>query len=117
MRRSSVRAGLNLISTAVAFVIVAAFFHEQAATLFFLHPGAEEQLVMLGLFWGGIAGFAGIVVLITGMVRPTGGPYTASLKKPLFTLIFLVVLFVLLLVSSFELPDHQKLRPGETITI
>ncbi len=117
MRRSTVNTGLKLIIAAVVSVIMAAFFHEQIAAIFFLSPGGETQFVFLGLFWGGVFGFCGITVTIAGLLRAPGKEQAAGLLRLMVILAALVILFIFLLFSSFSEPERMKLRPGETITI
>jgi hypothetical protein len=117
MRRSTVQAGLKLIIAAVVSIILAAFFHEYVAAFLFLSPDGETQYIYLGLFWGGLFGFFGIAVTFVGLLRAPQGGYAASLWKPAAILAALVLLFIILLFSSFNAPEPPKLRPGETITI
>ena len=117
MRRSTVKSGLNLIIAAVASVILAAFYHEHVAALFFLSPSGETQFIFLGLFWGGVIGFCGIAVTVAGLLRAPMEERAVSLLRPIIILTSLVLLFMFLLFSSFGPPERPKLRPGETITI
>jgi hypothetical protein len=117
MRRSIVKSGLKLIIAAVALVILAAFFHDHVAALFFLSPGGETQFIFLGLFWGGVLGCSGIVVTIVGLLRGPAGERAVNLLKPLVILAAFILLFVYLLLTSFNQPERPQLRPGETITI
>jgi hypothetical protein len=117
MRRSIVKTGLNLLMAAVVSVILAAFYHEYIAAFFFLSPGGETQFIFLGLFWGGVFGFCGIAVTVIGLLRAPGGKEPVSLLRTMIILAALVLLFVLLLFSSFRTPEYPKLRPGETVTI
>ena len=117
MRRSSVNSGLRLIIIAVASIILAAFFHDTVASLLFLNPGGETEFIFLGLFWGGIIGFCGIVVTLVGLLRAPAPERAASILKPLVVLSALVILFMYLLFSSWTAPEQPTLRPGETITI
>jgi hypothetical protein len=117
MRRSTVKSGLKLIIAAVVSIILAAFFHEHVAALFFLEPGGESQYIFLGLFWGGVFGFFGIAVTVVGLLRAPEGEQAVSLLWPVAILAALVLLFMVLLFLSFNVPERPKLRPGETITI
>ena len=117
MRRRTVLSGLKLIITAEVLAIIAAFFHEHVATLFLFAPAAETRFIFLALFWGGVLGFWGIVVTVIGLLRRPSGGETVSLSKPLLVMAALVLLFLYLLISSFNAPERPHLRPGETITI
>jgi hypothetical protein len=117
MRRSTVKSGLKLTIAAVVSIILAAFFHEYVAALFFLAPDSESQYIFLGLFWGGVFGFFGITVTVVGLLRSPKGEHAVSLLRPVAILAALVLLFMVLLFSSFNAPERPKLRPGETITI
>lgn len=116
MRSRTVRTGLNLIISAVVLVILAAFYHEQIGLLLSLSPGSETRFIFLGLLWGGIFGFGGITVAVFGLLRSPGGA-RVSLMKPMVILVFLVLMFIFLLLSSFNRPESPRLRPGETLTI
>ncbi|HEY6874101.1 MAG TPA: hypothetical protein VI298_15360 [Geobacteraceae bacterium] len=116
MRRNTVKSGLNLISGGVVAVILATFFHEQMAGLLFLSPGGETRFVFLGLFWGGILGFCGILVTIIGFLRPPAGERQVRLFAALLTLVVVILIFFILLVGSFRSSELPRLR-GETITI
>ncbi len=117
MRRSTVRTGIRLLIAAVAAVILAAFFHGTVADALALTPGGETQFVYLGLFWGGVLGFCGILVSLVGLLRAPGGQAVPGLLRPLAVLAILVLLFFYLLLTSFNRPERPELRPGETITI
>ncbi|HLO25058.1 MAG TPA: hypothetical protein VK187_03025 [Geobacteraceae bacterium] len=117
MRRSTVRSGLRLIITAVVSVILAAFFHDDIAALLSLSPGGETQFIFLGLFWGGVFGFCGILVTVIGLLRAPGREHEVGLLRSMIILVALVLLFLYLLLNSFNQPERPQLRPGETITI
>lgn len=117
MRRSTVKSGLRLLIGGVVLVILAAFFHEQVATILFLSPGSESQFIFFGLFWGGVLGFCGILVTVLGFLRPPAGGERKSLLPSLVILIVVVLVFFILLYFSFRSSEQPRLRPGETITI
>ncbi len=117
MRRITVRTGVRLLTAAVAAVILAAFFHGTIADVLGLNPGGETQFIFLGLFWGGVLGFCGILVSIVGLLRAPGGVSAPSLVRPLIVLVVLILLFFYLLLTSFNRHERPQLRPGETITI
>lgn len=117
MRRRTVKLGLDMLIVAVAMVTLSTFFHEQLALLFSLSPAFETRLVFLGLFWGGVCGCLGILFTIVGMLRATVVDERAALAPSLIILAATIVLFFLLLYSSFTTPEPARLRPGETLTI
>lgn len=117
MRRNTVKSGLKLISGGIVAVILATFFHEQLARLLFLSPGGETRFIFLGLFWGGVLGFCGILVTIIGFLRAPAGERQVRLLPALITLIAVIVIFFILLFGSFRGSQQPRLRPGETITI
>jgi hypothetical protein len=117
MRSRTVKTGINLIITAVVLVILAAFYHEPIARILTLSPDSETRFIFLSLLWGGIFGFWGIAVAVFGLLRSPGAGVRVDLLKPISILALLVVLFMLLLVYSFNKPETLRLRPGETITI
>ncbi|HTG82437.1 MAG TPA: hypothetical protein VL949_10870 [Geobacteraceae bacterium] len=117
MRRTTVGSGLKLIIGGVVAVILASFFHDQLATLLFLSPAGETELIFLGLFWGGVLGFCGILVTVIGFLRASGGERRINLLRSVIALIMVVLLFFILLFATFRNPEPRRLRPGETITI
>lgn len=111
-------AGLRLIVGGIVAVILATFCHDQIAALFMFSPGGETRFIYLGLFWGGVFGFCGILVTIIGFLRTPGGGGKENLFPTVLFLVFAVLLFFILLWASFRNPYEQpRLRPGETITI
>lgn len=117
MRRVTIKSGLRLLTGGVVAVILAAFFHEQIARLLFLSPGGQDQFVFLGLFWGGVLGFCGILVTVIGFLRAPAGGRGVRLLPSVAALIVVVLVFFILLFLSFRSPEQPHLRPGETITI
>ncbi len=117
MRRSTIKPGLRLISGGVVAVILASFFHEQMAELLFLSPGGEAEFIFLGLFWGGVRGFFGILGTIIGFLLAPAGEQRVNLLRSVITLIVVILLFFILLFVTFRNPESPRLRPGETITI
>ena len=112
------KAGLRLIIGGIITVILATFCHDQVAALFMFSPGGETRFIYLGLFWGGVFGFCGILVAIIGFLRSPERDGKANLLPSVLLLIFAVLFFFILLWTSFLNPDEQpRLRPGETITI
>jgi hypothetical protein len=117
MRTRTVAKGLHLLSAAVLLVTLSAFYHGGVAQLLALSPAGETQFVMLGLFWGGILGGAGILVAVVGFLRRPAGERRVSLFPSLLLLMGAMGLFFLLLVGSFGQESAPRLRPGETIVI
>lgn len=117
MRRITIKSGLKLITGGVVAVILAAFFHEQIARLLFLSPAGQAQFVFLGLFWGGVLGFCGILVAVIGFLRAPAGERGVRLLPSVVALMVAVVVFFILLFLSFRNSEQPRLRPGETITI
>lgn len=117
MRRSTVKSGLRLVVGGIVSVILATFFHEQAAALLFFPPGGETSFVFLGLFWGGVLGFCGILVTVLGFLRAPAGGERVRLLPTLVTLVVVVLIFFILLSLSLRKTEQPRLRPGETITI
>lgn len=117
MRRNSIKGGLNLLIVAISLVILATFFHEQVADLLSLPPSGETRFIFLGLFLGGVCGCLGILITVAGLLRhPTTGR-NVPLVPTLIVLAATILLFFILLYSSFNAPEPARLRPGETITI
>ena len=117
MRGNRVKAGLNLLILAICMVIVATFFHEDAAGLLSLAPSGEARFVFLGLFWGGVCGCIGILLTVSGILRSSYQGGGVPLGPTLIILAAIILLFFFLLYSSFNSPAPPRLRPGETITI
>jgi len=117
MRSRTVKTGINLNITAVVLVILAAFYHEPIARILTLSADNETRFIFLSFLWGGIFGFWGIAVAVFGLLRTPGAGVRVGLLKPVSILALLVILFMILLVSSFNKPDSPRLRPGETLTI
>ena len=117
MRKRTVRYGVKLISGGIVSVILATYFHEQIAGLFRLSQGTEARFIFVGLFWGGVLGFCGILVTVIGFLLSPFGLEKKSLIPALCFLLGVIIIFFLLLIHSFSGTEHPRLRPGETITI
>ena|ERR1039457_7433231 len=117
MRRNTVKQGLKLVIGGIVAVILATFYHQKIASVLFLSPGGEIELIYLGLFWGGVLGFCGILLTILGFFRAPMGEQGVNLRFSVLTLIILVCVFFILLFLSFGSEEKPRLRPGETITI
>jgi uncharacterized membrane protein required for colicin V production len=117
MRKKTIRSGLKLISGGIVSVVLATYFHEQIASLFRLSQDAETRFIFMGLFCGGGLGFCGILITVIGFLLSPNGLENKSLLPALCFLFGIIVIFFLLLVHSFTVNEHPRLRPGETITI
>jgi hypothetical protein len=117
MRRKTVRYGVRLISCGIVSVILATYFHEQIATLFRLSQDAEARFIFMGLFWGGVLGFCGIMVTVIGFFLSPFGIENKSLLPAICFLFGVIIIFFLLFMHSFSVKGLPRLRPGKTITI
>ena len=117
MRRKTVRYGVRLVSGGIVSVILATYFHEQLADLFRLSEGAEARFIFMGLFWGGVLGFCGIMVTIIGFFLSPFGVEKKSLLPAICFLFGVIIIFFLLFMHSLSVKEQPRLRPGKTITI
>jgi len=117
MRKRTIRSGLNLILAGIVSLILATFYHEHIARLFFLSPDSETIFIYLGFLSGGMFGCLGILTTVTGLVRSAGESKAVTLTYTLILLTAAFIIYFFLLYSSFTSPEPAKLRPGETITI
>lgn len=117
MRKRTIRSGLNLILVGIVSLILATFYHEHIARLFFLSPDSETIFIYLGFFSGGMFGCIGILATVAGLVRSAGERPAVSLSYTLILLAAAFIIYFFLLYSSFTSSEPLKLRPGETITI
>lgn len=108
---------MRLVLAGIVLVIVATFFHEQIAYIFSLSTAMEDKLIFLGLFLGGMAGCLGIVIAAIGFMLNTSLERDTSLVPTIVILLTALILFFLLMYSSFNGEKPQRLHPGETITI
>ncbi len=117
MRKVTVKTGLYLLLAAVISLILATFFHEQAARFFLLSPEGEIVLIYLGFFWSGIFGCLGILVTVIGMVRSAGRGAEVRLTPVVILLAAALFYYFFLFYTSLTSTEPPKVRPGETITI
>lgn len=117
MRIDTVKFGLNLVVAGIVLVTLATFFHSIIADLLGFSLAAEMQLVFHGLFWGGVSACLGIVVTVLGLLKGTAGRPAKTLLPIILILAAAVILFFVLLFTSFRSQEEPTLRPGETITI
>lgn len=108
---------MRLISGGIVSVILATYFHEQIAAIFGFSHGGEARFIFMGLFWGGGLGFCGILITVVGFLLSSVGLEKKSLLPALCFLFGVIIIFFLLLIHSFTVKEHPRLRPGETITI
>ena len=117
MRQRTVKYGLNLTTAAVLLVVVTTFFHVQVGSIAGLTASQDTRLVFIGLFWGGVCGFLGIVVAVAGLLRDSAPEGKTALMPALVILAGAIVLFFLLLYSSFSSPGPSTPGRGETVII
>ncbi|HEX8961316.1 MAG TPA: hypothetical protein VF775_07060 [Geobacteraceae bacterium] len=117
MRRITVKYGLKMIVGGIVAVILATFYHDQVARVLLLSPDGETQFVYLGLFWGAVLGFCGILVTVIGFLRAATAEQKVNLLPVLAALIIAVLIFFYLLFGWIRSPEEPRVRPGETITI
>jgi H+/Cl- antiporter ClcA len=117
MRKSTVKLGLNCIIAAIVSVTLASYFHQEIARLFFLSGEAEARFVFFGLFWGGILGGIGVIIVTFGFLRTPSIEHNVQLTPTILVLIAVSILFFVLFISFFKSPEPTHVRPGETITV
>lgn len=121
MRKRSIRNGMRLVLAALAVIIIASFYHDSVAGIMSLSFESETRLYRLGIFCAAAMGAYGVVQAAFGLVLPGVRGDSGVRVMPTFLMIVaLVLLFFYLLAASFDAPRtprHDRLRPGETITI
>jgi len=121
MRKRTLRNGMRLVLAALVLIIIASFYHESAGEVLSLSIDAELRLYRLGIFWAAAMGGYGVVQAAFGLALPGNQRDSGVRVMPVFLLIVAAVsLFFYLLAASFDSPSnppHERLRPGETITI
>jgi len=117
VKAGTVRKGLRLIAVGVAMVILATYFSDAVARLFFLSPASHHRFVFLGLAWGAVLGCAGIITSTLGFLGAGRSSEAEPLTRPLLALALLVFLFFALFFLRNREQGNGSLRPGETITI
>lgn len=116
MHRGTVRRGLNLLTTGVAFITVATFFADRVSQFL---PGSfisAAQVVFFGMFAGGLICGGGILLTLAGALRRRGAG-SERLLPSLALLAAIILIFITLAYLSFTTPVLPPLRPGETVTI
>ncbi|HET6420340.1 MAG TPA: hypothetical protein VFG19_09300 [Geobacteraceae bacterium] len=101
----------------IILITLATFFHSEVAGLFQLSLADESRLISLGLFWGGVAGGAGVLISIVGFLRRSGTEKNVHLAPTVIIMIGMAILFFLLLFSFIKTYEPQNMRSDETITI
>lgn len=117
MRKGTLKKGVNLLNAGLVAVILATFYHTGIAWLFRLSPAGETQLIFFGLFWGGVLGGAGIMVVLFGLLRQSVPGERTRLTPAVALLAVLAVFFLALWFFSSTTSIQPRLSPGETITI
>lgn len=121
MRKRTIRNGMRLVLAALVVITISSFYHGSVADILSLSLDSEMRFYRLGIFWAAAIGGYGVVLAAFGLVLPGTQRDTGVQVMPAFLMIVAVVsLFFYLLVSSFDpprVPRHERLRPGETITI
>ena len=116
MRVNTVKSGLNLVFAGVVMVTLATFFHGNIASLLgFSIP--EMRLVFLGLFWGGVSACVGIIITVIGLLIGVAGSRASNLRPIVIALAVAVMIFLVLMFTSFRDHERPRLQPGETLTI
>ncbi len=121
MRKRTVKKGLRLIFASLLLILIVSFFHDTIAGLLSLSYRAEINFYRVGIFWGAAMGGYGVVTAVLGFILSANKNDSGVTILPTFLLIVAVIsLFFYLLSESFNAPEdspHERLRPGETITI
>jgi len=106
-----------MVLTGVVLLILASFYHEHIARLFFLSPGAETLFVYVSFFFGCLSGCVGISVTVFGLARSAGKAPYVSLTYTIILLLAALLIYFFLFYASLTNTESPKLEPGETITI
>ena len=119
MRKKTVRLGIHLVIAAISLVTLGTFFHGPVADAFSLSASTETRFVYLVLGWGGAIGCCGIVVAAVGLFRgeQASSRNSIQLARSFWALAAIIVLFFVLLLSSFRGHDQPGYRPGNTVII
>lgn len=121
MRKRTIRNGMRLVLAALAVIILASFYHDSVAEILSLSLDAEMRFYRLGIFWAAAMGGYGVVLAAFGLVLPgTQRDYGVRVMPAFLMIVAVVSFFFYLLAASLNAPHtprHDRLRPGETITI
>jgi ABC-type antimicrobial peptide transport system permease subunit len=121
MRKRLIRKGMRFVLVALLLILIASFYHGKVCELFFLSYNSEMRLYQLGIFVAAAIGGYGVVLSILGMLKSARqSDLNIKLMPSLFLIIGVVSLYFYLLVTTFDKindPSHERLLPGETITI
>lgn len=118
MRKKTVRLGIHLVIAAISLVTLGTFFHDPVAHAFSLSASTEIRFVYLVLGWGGAIGCCGIVVAALGLFRgEQASRNSIQLARSFWALAAIIILFFVLLFSSFRGHDQPGYRPGKTVII
>lgn len=109
---------MNYILAGMVVVIIATFFHDEAAWLLRLSAAKEVQFTFMGLVFGGIIGGVGVLISALGLLQgATLSDRNIRLIPSLLLLSVTLILFFALFYSTLTSPEPLRLRPGETVTI
>ncbi len=121
MRKRTIRNGLRLVLTALALIIIASFYLGSVGDALSLTGEVELRSYRIGIFLAAALGSYGVVVAAFGFVLPAEKRDADARIMPVFLMIVVgMFLFFYLLAASFNTPQkprHERLRPGEAITI
>lgn len=111
MNKVTVRSGMRMLLAAMLLILLAGLYNIVA-------PGTTD-LYGRAIFGASALGVLGVITAVAGLIR-SPGRYDHKIKIfPLLLLIFAVIVFYFYLMTSlFSTPAiHERLRPGDTITI
>jgi len=117
MRKSTVKLGLNCMIAGIVSVILASYFHQSIASLFYLSAEAEARFIFSGLFCGGFFGGLGVIMSAIGLLRAPSLEQKTRLAPSIMILLALTILFFILFFAFFNSFVPEQIHPGETITI
>lgn len=109
---------MRFVLAGVVAVMLATFFHDEAARLFRFSASGEVRFTFLGFLIGGLFGCAGVLIAVIGLLQgaiPT--ERNIRLVPVLLMLVATVLLFFVLFYTTVTRPELPRLRPGETVTI
>ncbi len=99
-------------------LMLATFFHDEAARLFQFSANKEAQFTFLGLLIGGLFGCVGVLIAVIGLLqRAVLTEKNIRLIPVLLMLVATVLLYFVLFYSTVTRPEIPRMRPGETVII
>jgi predicted permease len=121
MRKKTIRNGMRLILAALMIIIIVSFYLGGLGDFVFLSYESEARLYQLGIFVAAAMGGYGVVQSVFGFILPARqGDNGIRILPLIFLIVGLISLFFYLLAVSLttpNVPDRERVRPGETITI